>query len=427
MLKRAWAFLLDHFKKGGRIVVLSLRGFHRDDCYTKASVLSLYTLQFIVPFLALLFGIAKGFGFMEYLEGLISRTFQEEKEVVVNIITFALQILNQSSEEVIVGIGIIFLIWANIGLLSFTEQTLNAIWKIHTERPFIRKIADYLAIIILCPLVFIASCSMTVYVNSVIVNMQKYPIYTIIQEGINFLITISPFILSCLLLFLIYLLIPYARFRVWPRILSAVIFGIILQLWQILFLQFQIQIFNNSVVYGAFTLIPVLLIWLQISWMIILVGAELAASIENVYFYEVAEAQEKIKNISQFELGCLILYHFFEAFYTEGLPLSADQIGKHLRIPIDVTKQHLDLFVKGNILTPVEIKGGVLGYLSTKDPKTYTLKTIIDIMTENMHQKIKVEDSQTLRKICTVLNHMDKELESSQANIKLVDLMTVPE
>jgi membrane protein len=422
-MKSGEVFFRDHVKKWWRILVLSFYKFHIDDCYNKASVLSLYTLQFIVPFLALLFGIAKGFGFIGYLEGLIASTFYEEKEVVLNIITFALQILNQSSELVIVGIGIIFLIWANIGLLAFTEQTLNAIWKIHTERPFVRKVADYLAIMILCPLMFLASCSMTVYVDTITATVQKEPLYTVLHYFVSFLITISPFLLSWILLFLIYLLIPYARFRIWPRVLSSFIFGICLQLWQILFLKFQIQIFNNSVVYGTFTLIPVLLIWLQISWMIILEGAELAASIENVYFYEITEPKEKIRNVTMLELGCLILYYYFEAFYAKGLPLSAIQIAQHLHIPLDITKKNLDIFVNAKILAPIEMKGGVLGYLPLSDPKIYTLKNIVDIMTDNLHQKIKIEDSAALQKICRVLDQMDQDLQHSQANVALVELI----
>jgi membrane protein len=423
MLQKIFTSLSDHFRRGMRILTASANSFVEDDCYTKASVLTFYTLQFIVPFLALVLGIAKGFGFDLYLENLITTTFNEPKEVTNNLIQVALSMLQHSSEEVIVGIGVVFLIYANINLFSYIESTLNYIWKIKIQRSFFRKFNDYLAIVIMCPLIFIASSSLTVYLKTQIAYLPWYPLYETLNFLFEVLFRIVPLVLSWLLFFLIYFLLPNAKFRVWPRIVAAILAGSVFQLWQVIFINFQIQLFNYSVVYGSFAIFPLLLIWLQFSWLIALGGAEIAAAIENVVFYRTDEAKGNIKKINFVQVGFLILYHCLQAFYSTQSPLSDVQIALKLNIPLDLTRKILEILVKGNVLATVEIKSGVVGYLPLTDPQRFTIKTIKDILTD-FHVEIAVEDSEPLRQISDILNNLDHVVENSEANMKLTALFS---
>src|SRR5437879_11932556 len=106
MSREFFASLQSKCRYGMRIVAAATYSFFKDDCYTKAAVLTFYTLQFIIPFLALVFGIAKAFGFDQYLENLINQTFSEQKEITNSLMQIALSMLSHSSDSIIVGIGI---------------------------------------------------------------------------------------------------------------------------------------------------------------------------------------------------------------------------------------------------------------------------------------------------------------------------------
>lgn len=423
MFKKIAKFLSIKLNQCSRIATISTYNFFENDCYTKAAVLTFYTLQFIVPFLALLLGIAKGFGFDGYLENLITQTFYQQKEVLLNVIQIAISMLQHIGEGVIVGMGVILLFWANINLFSYIESTLNHIWKIKIQRTFLRKFTDYLAIILICPLILIASSSLTVYIKTEISHLHEYPLFKTVSFITDLIFTTLPFILSWILFFLIYVLLPNAKFRVWPRVLAAIFAGTIFQLWQIIFINFQIQLFNYGAIYGAFSIFPLLLIWLQFSWTIALFGAEIASAIENVLFYKVDEFGKNSVKASKVHIGFLILYHCLKTFYTYRLPLTDLQIAQNLSISLETTRKMLDTFVNGKILAPVEVKTGETSYLPLFDPYHFTIMNIRDIITESNRLEILVQDSEILRKISEILKNLDTVAENSSANIRITNLL----
>ena len=253
-----------------------------------------------------------------------------------------------------------------------------------------------------------------------ITHLQGYPLYETLSSLFDVLFKIIPLFLSWLLLFLIYLLMPNTRLRVWPRVIAAIIAGTLFQLWQIVFINFQIQLFHYSVVYGTFAIFPLLLIWLQFCWVIILGGAEIASAIENVIFYEKEELKET--KISRIQLGFLILYHCFEAFYTSQEPLSDTQIAQKLNIPLDTTRTILETLSQGKILAAIEMKNGAHGYLPLSDPQHFTLKKIRDVLSDSLLPKISVKNSEPLKKISSILESLDQAEESATANIRFATL-----
>ena len=126
---------LHWFRKSRRILSATFYDFWKDDCYTKSSVLTLYTLQSLVPFLAFLLGIAQGFGFDTYLRDLIVAAFDKQKEVIDYAIKISYSMLQHLKGGVVAGIGVIFLIWTVVTLLSYIEYVLNDIWKMKRPVP----------------------------------------------------------------------------------------------------------------------------------------------------------------------------------------------------------------------------------------------------------------------------------------------------
>ena len=149
-----------------RIIVLAARGFMNDRVQLRASALTLYTLLSIIPFVAIAFGIAKGFALDQKLQELLAKEFQTQPEVLNWILNQANNALQATRGGYIAGIGIIILIWSVMSLLDQIESSFNHIWHIEDSRPWYRKFTDYLAIMIIAPVFLILSSSITVFIST---------------------------------------------------------------------------------------------------------------------------------------------------------------------------------------------------------------------------------------------------------------------
>ncbi|MEX1348436.1 MAG: YihY/virulence factor BrkB family protein, partial [Desulfobacterales bacterium] len=179
-----------------RVIIITLRRFDEDKCFLRASSLTFYTLLSIVPVAAMLFGVAKGFGFermfrKELLEGFPG---EAQQEVMTKVIEFAESMLEATKGGLIAGIGLIVLFWSVIKVLGYIETSLNDIWEIKENRTWGRKFSDYLAVMVISPLLIIVSSSATVFITSQITQLTNQ---------IKLLGMISP------LIFLSFKLIPY--------------------------------------------------------------------------------------------------------------------------------------------------------------------------------------------------------------------------
>ena len=194
-----------------RIFILTVRGFDEDKCFTRASSLTFYTLLSIVPVMAMLFGVAKGFGFEKILEtefrGLVEKLPGQE-EVLNKVIQYAQSLLETTKGGVIAGIGLVLLFWSVIKVLSNVESSLNDIWEIKEPRTWGRKFSDYLAVMLISPMLILVSSGATVFITTQITQLTA---------KIELLGMISPFI------FLSFKLIPYLL--IWV-LFTVIYFGI---------------------------------------------------------------------------------------------------------------------------------------------------------------------------------------------------------
>ncbi|MGZ4969722.1 MAG: YihY/virulence factor BrkB family protein, partial [Methylobacter sp.] len=152
--------------KSLKIIILSAQGFSRDLCSLRASALTLYTLLSIVPIIAMLFGIAKGFGFEKIMEQRLMEQIPNQDTMVLQLIDFAQNMLDSAKGGVVAGTGIIILFWTIINVIGDIEESFNYIWKIDKGRSIGRKFSDYLSLMLLAPIVLIISGSITVFLKT---------------------------------------------------------------------------------------------------------------------------------------------------------------------------------------------------------------------------------------------------------------------
>ena len=363
-----------------RVFILSIRGFDEDKCQLRASALTFYSLISIVPVVAMAFGIAKGFGFEKVLEVQLRSKFAGQEEVLNNVINFSHALLENTKGGLIAGVGLLVLFWAVIKVLGQIEDSLNDIWGVKEQRSIGRKFSDYLSLMFICPVIMILSSGVTIFIKTQV---------TLIMEKISVLGTFSPVILPVLGLFpycllwglftFLYIFMPNTRVRFLSGLLGGIVAGTIFQIVQWVYITFQVGAAQYNAIYGSFAAIPLFLVWLQLSWLIVLYGAELSFAHQNVDTYELEPDALQASHRLKMLLTLQITYHLIQNFVKEEKPLTAGEISQQLEIPIRLVNEIIFSLEKNHIISSTDNEAeGERGLLPACDINKLTVQYVID-------------------------------------------------
>lgn len=405
------------FKRCLRVFVDSIRGFINDDCYSKASALTFYSLLSIVPLLAVLFGIAKGFGFDRALEAEIREKFFEQKELSEKLIEFAYSWLQSVQGGVIAGVGTAVLFWSVMGLLNNIETALNAIWKTRVSRSYLRKMTDFLAALVICPIFFVAVSSLNVFITTQITRGAHS---NIVLEAVSplllFILRFFPFFLSWVLFTFVYLFMPNTKVDFRAALIAGILGGTAFQLWQWVYIKFQIGVASYGAIYGSFAALPLFLIWLQTSWLIFLAGAEIAVEIENDLFIPFRTPRP----LSLKAAALFITYRSVEAFIKGTNPVTDHSLAQELGMSLNHIQILLETLQNARILAAVSFSNKAAGYQPAQAIDTLTMKRVCDAIDKGNEIPASFIDSPEMDKIQTYLKHVDQLLAAPENNEKFI-------
>ena len=391
--------------------------FIQKDYFSKASALTYYSLLSIVPVLAIAFGIAKGFGFETSLEKEILYRFQEQKELANLVIKFAYTWLEHARGGLIAGIGIIFLFWSVFTLLSSIENVLNEIWNVKEARSVPRRFSDYLAIILICPIVVFISSSLTIYISTQVTETARTNDWIHAVSPYYFqLLRLSPFVLSWILFSFLYIFVPNTKVSFYTGITAGILAGTAFQLWQWLYIHFQTSISNYGAIYGSFAALPLFLLWMQYSWLIVLIGAEGAFHLENALTLPKPRLGPTL-NVSAKVVGLMISYQCVHAFARGEPPLTDRQLVRLTGTPLNYVRNLISILQKSGILTATR-----RGYQPARDIHTMTIKDVCDAIDESLCFDAPIQETAEVKQIHSHLEKLDDATTSAEANIPLYNL-----
>ncbi|MDX2448104.1 MAG: YihY/virulence factor BrkB family protein [Desulfobacterales bacterium] len=338
-----------------RVIILAFRGFKEDKLQLRASALTLYSLLAIVPVLAMIFAIAKGFGFDTHLQDQLLTRFPGQQEVLVASIGFAKNLLAKTRGGLIAGIGIIVLYWAVIKVLGHIEESFNDIWNISKARSLWRKFSDYLTIMLICPVLVILSSSATVFIKTQItLIVDRIALLGFFSPLIYVSFKLIPYVLIWLLFTFIYMMMPNTKVRVSSGLLAGIVAGTIYQALQMVYINFQFLLSKSNAIYGSFAALPLFLIWLQASWLIVLFGAEIAFAHQNNETFEFEQATRQISFSLKKRLALQIAHLLVTNFAKAEKPFTAHQVSAAIEIPLRLVQMTLLDLVAAKIVSETD-------------------------------------------------------------------------
>lgn len=311
--------------------ILAIRNIDGSQLFTRASALTYSTLLSIVPLLAVLFAIARGFGFQNIIQSQLFEMFAGQKDILNRAMQYIDSSIAYAQGGIFLGIGVVLLLYTVINLLSNIEDNFNTIWQIKRGRTYFRMFTDYLALIIIAPIFIICNAGLTIILNST--AEQQYLLGLVITPFIK----VAPYIVTILLFTILYTYIPNTKVKFTSALFAGVFAGTAFQIFQMLYIGGQIWIAKYNAIYGSFAALPLLLLWLQLSWFICLFGVQLSFAYQNVtkfsFEHETTNISRRYKDFIILLISTLIIKRF-EKGHT---PYTADELSEHYKIPTKLT------------------------------------------------------------------------------------------
>ena len=405
-----------------KTIILTFRGFMEDNIIDKASALTFNTLLAIVPMLAVLVGIAKGFGFQNIVKEEITEYLPGQEENLVQAFSFVDNYLKQTQDGVIIGVGIILLLYTVISLINSIEQTFNDLWHITKTRPIYRKVSDYLALFILLPVMITASSGLSIFVSTLQSSFLRE--FVFLTPMVNFALRIAPFVIISLAFFAIYLLLPNTKVKILNSLFTGILAGSAFQLFQFLYISGQIWVSRYNAIYGSFAALPLLLLWLQASWMIVLFGAKLTYVSQNVNKYSFERDTQHISRRYKDFVTLLIASLIVKRFERNKSPYTADELSDSCRIPIRLTTLVLNRLTKLQIIDEVNYgeDEDIVHYKPAMDINQISVGYLIDRIDRSGSENFKIDIEHTFRKEWNIILKTREETMALNKDTLLKDL-----
>jgi membrane protein len=419
-LPAAKALLIEHL----RILLAAWRGFENHQCQLRASALTFFSLLSIVPIAAMAFGIAKGFDMQTILEERLLEKFEGQEEVLAKVFDFANTLLANTKGGVIAGVGVAVLFWTIIKVLGNIESSLNAIWGIRRPRSLSQKATDYLSVMLISPILLVASGSATIFIASQVTFItQKIALLGALSTVVSFILKFLPYSIMWALFTFIYIFMPNTKVNFKSGLFAGIIAGTIYQTVQLLYVTFQVGVAQYNAIYGSFAALPLFLVWMQLSWLIVLAGAELSYSHQHSDMLEFEPDIERVSPSFK-KLLTLRVVSLLAKNFSQGLKsFSMSDISHATDIPKKLIQQILnDLTECGIIVETSNKQEREVGYQPARDTDHLTINYVLDVMEKCGIPDIPVEPAPELETLAESLKTFRDELEKSPANRILRDI-----
>ncbi len=407
-----------------RVLVIAAKDYVRDNCVLRASALTFYSLLSVVPVVAMAFGIAKGFGLEHGLEKQLYLRFAGQEEVIARIIDFSRSLLENTKGGLIAGIGVVILFWSAVKILNHIESALNHIWKVRA-RSFVRKFTDYLTIMIISPLLVIVSSSLNVFITTQVKAIAaKMALLQAASPMIYAVLKLLPFGLIWLLFLMIYMVMPNTRVRAGSALIAGIVAGSIFQVSQGFYIHAQVLVSRYNAIYGSFAALPLFLIWLQLSWMIVLLGAEIAYAHQHVDHYALTVGYRDTSQNFEKRYALLLLRRIIHRFEQGLPPLTTDQLSESLHAPPLLVQHLLDRLQQSTLVAAVHAQtaNGLPAYQPAMDIQGITIATVIEALDRDGSAPTVVENDANWTAIEQAVDAIESEIRNSPANMLVKDL-----
>lgn len=330
-----------------RVLIATARDISEGLPTLRAMGLVYTTLLSLVPLLAVSFSVLKGFGVHNQVEPMLLSVLEPLGDKGVELTEKIIGFVDNVNVKVLGSLSVVFLFYTVISLMTKIEQALNNTWRIRKYRGFIQRITEYISVVMVGPILIFTGIGLTASISTSSVASTLAS-----MEGFGTLIYLVGKITSFLLIVgaitFIYVLVPNTKVKLMSAFTGAVVAALLWKLTGWVFSTFIAGSTNYSAIYSSFAVVIIFMIWLYLSWLILLIGASVS------YYYQNPErtsSRQRVLRLSarlREKIGLLVMLRIGQSFYNDSEKMTQQQLSRNL----DVASEALSLVIK-----PLEQRG----------------------------------------------------------------------
>ena len=257
-----------------RLLFYTARGLLEHGTIVRSAALTFYTLMSLVPIVAVVFAVVKGFGLADGLIDNLYALFPQNPEIIDYVVGFAEKALARTQGGVVAAVALVMLFWAIIRVFGSIESAFNNIWEVKVERSVTRQYTDYIAVVMIVPVLWVVANAVGNYTQQLLGFDGSWYFDLLSRFASMFIIWVMFTIL--------YIIIPNTKVKFKSALMAGIVAGTLFLLFQWGYIYIQRWMTSYNAIYGSFAALPLLLIWLQTSWQILLFGGELSFAYQNI-------------------------------------------------------------------------------------------------------------------------------------------------
>lgn len=404
-----------------RMLILAIERFTTKRIIDSAAALTYSTLLAIVPILAVVFAIARGFGFNKYIEEWFRGVLSSQPQAADTIVGFVNSYLIHTQSGIILGIGLVFMLWTVTILIRNIELAFNRIWQVKKPRSFFRTVTDYMGMFILAPIIIVVTSGVSIFVVSFANETEGFEL---LAPMVRRLWDLTPYVLMSAVFIALYVFMPNTKVKLRCAIGPGILAGVAMQGLQLFYIHSQIWVSSYNAIYGSFAALPLFMLWVQISWNICLFGAELCYTSQNMEESAFRTETYEISPRYRLIMSMMLMSHICRRFEKGEKPYTALELKLKTNIPIRMAQELL--YELTNMHMVSEVTSDEKGEESVYQPAEDLARLSVGLLIERYESAGKWEISLNLKDAdhgkwnATIANHA-RYIEA-QKNILLKDL-----
>ncbi len=401
-----------------KLLFYTVQGLSVHGTMVRTAALTFYTLISLVPVAALAFAVVKGFGLADALVDNLYSVVPQIPEVIDYVVAFAQKTLSRTQGGWVALFSLITLFWAVVRVFGSVEDAFNNIWEVKSTRSAARKYSDYIAVVVIAPLLWIAATSIGSYARQMF-GVEGSVLLTAASRAVSMVVV-------WLMFTFIYVIIPNTKVRFTAALMAGIVAGTGFLLFQWGYVYLQKWMTSYNAIYGSFAALPLFLLWMQISWQILLFGGELSFAYQNRKRFD----EERESLLADYDcrrkLMVAVMKLVVRAFRDGRGAVPLAEIREELELPSRILSNILFTLVDAGMLNEIRRDGKEFEpeYAPARDISTLRVYDIFDAV----DSRGSGGNAADLRRKCDVhgssdvVERLKEDVRRSPNNVKVIDL-----
>lgn len=402
-----------------KLLFYTVQGLSSHGTMVRSAALTFYTLMSLVPVVALVFAVVKGFGLAEGLEQNLYEVLPQSPEVIDYVVGFAQKALARTQGGWVALVGVLTLFWAVIKVFGSIEDAFNNIWEVRSTRSAARKYGDYIAVVVVAPILWVISSSMGNYAAEIL-GVAGSPALEVLSRA-------GSLVVAWVMFTFIYVVLPSTKVRFTAALTAGVVAGTAFVLFQWGYVYLQRWMTSYNAIYGSFAALPLFLLWMQISWKILLLGGELSFAYQNVARFDEERESLLVSYDCRRKLMVGVMVLVSRAFRDGRGAVSFSEIRDRLDVPTRIMNNILYTLVQARMLNEIRTEGTDydLEYAPARDISTLRVYDILSAVDSHGFGRdtIDMRSNRELRRCAEVVERLKDVTRASTENVLLIDIM----